>query len=236
MHVLPSRLSLVLACLTLVLAACASDSGPPTSDVAGAIPWRGNEILSYSVRDGSGTSLGGETLRIDIGSTATTFTQVFANAERSDNVRVEVDSTTLKPRSGHREITTPSEKDVLEWNYTVDGVLIKHNEEKQTGLSVPEHSYDNDTSLLLWRTLPFAEGYEASYITIITNFRSRQAVDLKVTGKETVKVPAGEFSAWRLEIRTTNARQVAWYADTPTRPLVKYDNDRNVIFELETAP
>ena len=59
------------------------------------------------------------------------------------------------------------------------GVLIKHNDEKQTGLSVPEHSYDNDTSLFLWRTLPFAIGYEGRYTTIITNFRARQTVDLK---------------------------------------------------------
>ena len=49
-------------------------------------------------------------------------------------------------------------------------------------------------------------------------------------------MPAGEFTAWRLEISTANAKQVAWYADTPTRPLLKYDNDRNVIFELESLP
>ena len=41
-----------------------------------------------------------------------------------------------------------------------------------TGLSVDEHSYDNDTSLFLCRTIALAEGYESSYITVITNQRA----------------------------------------------------------------
>jgi hypothetical protein len=61
-------------------------------------------------------------------------------------------------------------------------------------------------------------------------------VTLRVIGKETVRVPAGEFQAWRLEVKTSNAKQTAWYADTPTRPLVRYDNDRGLFFELERAP
>ena len=205
-------------------------------DVYASTPWSGDEVLNYNVRDNSNKTLGRETLQIDVNEQSTTLAQVFANDERRDETRVEVDSDSLKPRTGRREIDTPEEKDTLEWTYTDEGVLITHNDEKQTGLSVPEHSYDNDTSLFLWRTLPFAEGYEGRYTTIITNFRARQTVDLRVTGKEPVRVPAGEFTAWRLEIRTANARQVAWYADTPTRPLVKYDNDRNVIFELESLP
>jgi hypothetical protein len=58
-------------------------------------------------------------------------------------------------------------------------------------------------------------------------------VTLEVIGKETVNVPAGQFSAWRLEVRTGNARQFVWYEDAPARRLVKYDNDRGLIFELE---
>jgi len=103
-------------------------------------------------------------------------------------------------------------------------------------MSVPEHSYDNDSSLWLWRTIDFKEDYESAYITLITNRRSRQTVVLAVTGKESVTVPAGTFDAWRLEVRTANARQVAWIADTPRRTLLKYDNDRDLIFELTSAP
>jgi hypothetical protein len=122
----------------------------------------------------------------------------------------------------------------IDVEYTADGARITQNEDEDTttGLSVPEYSYDNDTSLFLWRTLPFEEGYEGSYTTIITNHRARQKVNLSVTGIESVTVPAGTFEAWRLEITTSNARQIAWYATTPDRKLLRYDNDRNVIFEL----
>ena len=41
------------------------------------------------------------------------------------------------------------------------------------------------------------------------------------------------FTAWRLEIQDEQRQADAWYADTPTRPLVHYDNDRGLIFELE---
>ena len=36
--------------------------------------------------------------------------------------------------------------------------------------------------------------------------------------------------------RGTVSRGTAWYADTPTRPLVRYDNDRGQFFELVSRP
>lgn len=98
---------------------------------------------------------------------------------------------------------------------------------------MPEHAYDNDTSLFLWRTVPFEEGYQARYVTVITNRRNRQTVEITVRGRERVEVAAGSFNAWRVEIRTANARQVAWYADTASRTLLRYDNGIGMVFELD---
>jgi hypothetical protein len=148
---------------------------------------------------------------------------------------VVVDALTLKPISARRQIVTKDDDETIEVQYTDQGAVIKQGD-KQSGLSVPEHSYDNDSSLWLWRTIDFHDGFEASYTTIITNRRSRQTVNLRVTGKQSVTVPAGTFDAWRVEVRTSNARQIAWIADTPQRTLLKYDNDRNVIFELTSKP
>ena len=190
----------------------------------------------YDVKTDRGEMLGREELTIDVQPDGhTVLTQLFSAAGRRDESRVVVDSDSFKPVSSTRSIVTSEEDELIEVTYTEEGALIRQGE-RQSGLSVPEHSYDNDTSLFLWRTLPFAEGYEAAYNTIITNFRSRQTVVLNVPRRETVSVPAGEFEAWRLEISTSNADQVAWYADTPAHPLVKYDNDRGVIFELTDLP
>ena len=162
------------------------------------------------------------------------MSQVFTG-ETTDESRVTVDSQTLKPIEAVRDIEARDEEVLIETTYTEDGAVIRQGD-KQSGLSIPEHAYDNDTSLFLWRTLPYEVGWEGSYITMITNRRSRQKVNLAVVRRETVTLSSGEFTAWRLEIKTSNATQVAWYADTPRRELLRYDNDRGIIYELDTAP
>jgi hypothetical protein len=157
-----------------------------------------------------GKALGQAVLSIEVQGGETTLQQAFeTESGAKDTISVAVDSATLKPIASQRDILeADGDEERIEVEYTEDGALISQGDDKGTGLSVPEHSYDNDTSLFLWRTLPFAEGYEGSYTTIITNHRARQKVNLRVTGIETVTVPAGTFDAWRLEITTSNARQV----------------------------
>jgi hypothetical protein len=218
-----------------VTACGGADSGPPASDIVSVIPWRGNERFEYVLKDDRGREVARSVLSVEPDGATTRLGQLATTATNRDDSTVVVDSRTLKPASSQRTIVTPADTDEIEVTYTEAGAIIKHGD-RQSGLSVPEHAYDNDTSLHLWRTLAFAPGYEASYVTIITNRRSRQTVHLEVIGLESVRVPAGEFRAWRLEIKGSNADQVAWYADTPARPLVKYDNDRGTIYELLTAP
>ena len=215
----------------LLLAACSGgQEGPPTSDVVSRIPWSAAEEHSYVLVDGGGAELARASLSVRPEGSSTQLVQSFRSSTNQDKIAVVVDSRTLKPISSSRDIVTASDEESIEVEYREDGALIRRGG-RQSGLSVPEHSYDNDSSLFLWRTLPFAEGYEASYVTIITNHRERQTVYLKVTGKETVRVQAGSFEAWRLEITTNSVRQVAWFADTPSRPLVRYNNSQ-LVFEL----
>ncbi len=221
-----------------MVAACSSGgSGPPASDVAGTPPWSDDEIMTYRLVDDDGKQLAVGVLTVEVNQGETTLRQRFESETTVDSIDVVVDSRTIKPLSSVRKIENdnPDDEDLIEVTYTEAGATVKVGG-RQTGLSVPEHAYDNDSSLFLWRTLPFAVGYEASYVTLITNRRTRQEVYLRVARKETVTVPAGTFEAWRVEIATANARQVAWYADTPARTLIRYDNDRNLIFELTSKP
>ncbi|HEX5139355.1 MAG TPA: DUF3108 domain-containing protein [Dehalococcoidia bacterium] len=207
----------------------------PTSDVVTTIPWSTPERLEYRLVDNGGKDLGTGTLAVERSSEGFTLSSSFQSETSKDDSTVVVDALTLKPISSRRQIVTKDDDETIEVQYTDQGAVIKQGD-KQSGLSVPEHSYDNDSSLWLWRTIDLHEGFEASYTTIITNRRSRQTVNLRVTGKQSVTVPAGTFDAWRVEVRTSNARQIAWIADTPQRTLLKYDNDRNVIFELTSKP
>ena len=236
-HAIRRLTAALIATLLALTLACSGDSGPPTSDIVATIPWSrsGGEILLYRVVNDDGEAQGQITLSIAPTGSNTTLGQFFDGERTTDDIQVVVDSSTLKPKSSKRTIETPTGTEVIETTYTPEGALIRQGE-RQSGLSVPEHAYDNDSSLFLWRTIDFRDGYEASYITIITNRRERQKVVLRLRGKETVRVPAGEFTAWHLEVRTSNARQHAWFADTPARPLLRYDNDRGLIFELESRP
>ena len=230
------RAALLLLVAPILLFACTSEPDIDTLDVVSTIPWPANgERFEYRLVDGDGKEQGTGLLLTSPEGANSRLHATFQSGSSTDTSTVIVNGQTLKPISSTREIKTDDDDELIEVTYTDQGAVIKQGD-KQSGMSVPEHSYDNDSSLWLWRTIDFKEDYESAYITLITNRRSRQTVVLEVTGKESVTVPAGTFDAWRLEIRTANARQVAWIADTPRRTLVKYDNDRNLIFELTSAP
>jgi hypothetical protein len=228
---------LLLFCFTLLPLACSSDGGTKDapSDVVSAIPWPPEEDLKYVLVDKSGKQTGTADLTVTQQGGTTRLGQSFRNNQNSDVTVVAVDSQTLKPLSSTRTITSPSGKEELSTTYANGVALIKQGD-KQSGLSVPEHAYDNDTSLFLWRTLRFETEYQAAYVSIISNRRSRQNVAVKVVGREMVSVPAGEFQTWRIEIDASNTRQTAWYADSASRPLVKYDNSLGTFFELQSKP
>ncbi len=226
--------------LPLLILGCAEESSIPTQDVVASIPWEAPEDLRYRLVDDKGAEVatGVHTIEAD-GDNYVLGTRYESPNGNTDTTTVVVNAETLKPVSSLRliENDNPDDEDRIEVQYAADSATITTGDgDKQSGLSIDEHSYDNDTSLFLWRTIAFAENYESSYITVITNRRTDQQVILRVPSKETISVPAGEFTAWRLEIITSNARQVAWYADTPERPLVRYDNDRGTIWELLEAP
>ena len=242
------RAAFLLLVAPILILACTSEPDVDTQDIVTSIPWSTGERFEYRLVDGDGKELGTGLLVTSLEGSNTRLQATFEGESSSDVSTVVVNSQTLKPVSSTRDIKTDGDDEFIEVMYsekatdpacTVEpprGCATIRRGDQQTGMSVPEHSYDNDSSLWLWRTIDFEEGYEAGYVTVITNRRDSDVVLLRITGKESVTVPAGTFNAWRLEIRTANARQVAWIADTPFRALVKYDNDRNLIFELTSAP
>jgi hypothetical protein len=217
--------------------ACSGSGRPKAapSDIVSVIPWPSSESLSYVLKDKAGKETGRAVLTVAVEGLTTRLGQEFTSSENTDLTSVIVDAKSLKPVSATRTITSATNKEELSVGYTSAGASIKQGD-KQSGLTVPDHSYDNDTSLFLWRTIRFEPGYNAAYVAIITNRRSRQTAQVKVIGKETVKVPAGEFTTWRVEIDASGGKQTAWYADTTTRPLVKYDNSIGTFFELASKP
>ncbi len=235
------RLGLLLPAFAfgLVLASgCLERETVTTQDIVASIPWPDQERAEYVLLDRDGEERGQGVLSVTRQGDQFELFLGFEGGGETDESVVLVDAATLKPIFVRRELHGDENK-AFEAQYdTVEKVVRVVEIEDSDERTVPrrldkEHYYDNESSLFLWRTIDFQEGYKATYYSVLSNQGGTQhTVSLRVAGKERVAVPAGVFQAWRLEIRFGDRRQVAWYADTPERPLVQYDNDFNSILQL----
>jgi len=228
-------------------AACAQED----EELVSGIPWSDDERAEYVLlgRDtqeecGTGTltveRLGDRyqfTLRFEGLPEGTTGASPSAILN-SDTSTVIVDDESLQPFSIRRERMTDGETEAVEGEYDREEQVIRVVE--YTGddpREVPrrldeEVYYDNESSLFIWRTIRFEEGYEAKYNTVLVNRGGAlREVKLRVIGKDEVTVPAGTFNAWRVDITAGGVDQVAFFADTPERQLLFYDNSVQ-IFQL----
>lgn len=219
------------------LTACEPETTVLSSrDVVSQIPWGGSEEARYRLMDGDEVK-GEGVLSIETLEGKVVFRQEFQSEEFRDEVTAVADAATMRPRSVERVIDGPEgeRRWQVEYREGVATVVQRSQDAERTDeVSVPTRAYDSWTDVFLWRTIDFGEGFEATYADVLTATLARPQVisqSLRVVGLETVEVPAGTFEAWRLEVRTAEGEQTAWYADTPTRPLVRYDNGQ-VVFEL----
>jgi len=234
------RAVLLIATLSLAAltpAACSSKTTTLSSEaIVSDIPWPASEEARYRLMDGDDEK-GNGVLTIDSQGGRVTFRQAFESENFKDEAQAVADSTTMEPESVRRVIDGPEGKRRWEVEYkdaAASVVQRSEDDERQDNLAVPTRSYDSWTDVFLWRTIDFRDGYAASYSDVLSATLARPQVisqTVRVTGRETVVVPAGTFEAWRLEIRSDDGSQEAWYADTATRPLVRYDNG-SLVFEL----
>ncbi len=224
----------ILLTAALLAVACQPVGEVVTQDIVSEIPWPDQERAEYVLLD-DGEEVGRGTLSVIRQGDRFELRLSFSGQGETDDTVVMVDATTLKPLSVRREISSEGKITAGEYDPVEEIVEFKEIDEDGNERLVPqrleEHYYDNESSLFLWRTVSFEEGYVASYFTVLVNQGVQRVVALEVVGKEEVTVPAGTFDTWRVEMRSQGTTQVAWYADTPERPLVQYNNSRR-LFQL----
>lgn len=225
-------LALALPVAVAFAIACAPPEEAPavqTSDVVAGIFWPDRETARYRMVDDNGNDVGDATLSIEREGEAFVFHSSFDSSRTTDDSEVRVDAKTLKPLRVSRTIV--SEDEVTEFTavYRPDEDIVELTErtngnQRTNPLRLPDHYYDNETSLFLWRAIELRDGYEGAYNAVLSTQRRTVPVTLRVTGPEQVETPAGSFDAWRVEAKGGGATVFAWYADSPTRPLVRYEN------------
>ena len=130
------------------------------------------ETARYRILDGDDIK-GSGVLSIEARGDALIFSQSFQSQEQviTDDISVETDATTLQPLTVRRVIAGPEGERVCDANYAGGSAVVTQrakDDERIDKLDVPAPSYDSWTDLFLWRTLPFAQGYEATYTDILT--------------------------------------------------------------------
>jgi hypothetical protein len=239
------------AASTLILltgVACDDRTLDPGNAIVTDTPWIAPESYEYVLIDDQGDEQGSGTLSILDEGGQSVIIQDFRDDEgNSDRSVLLVDSETLLPAVGSREIIDAEDdrRVLLDWQYAdlsddTYGVRIRErnfdpasdedpDSERCNPLRVPENTYDNDSSLFLWRTIEFREDHDVIYTTALPNRRLRRQVTLSVIRQERVETPAGSFDAWYMAILAEGQAHEAWFATTDDHKLLKYDND-NVIF------
>lgn len=231
--------------LCVLAAACGYTEGDPeTQDIVAGIPWPEQERTQYLILDSDGDEvLLTGTLSAELQDSQYEMHLQFEDMEgQTDESLVLVDAETMKPDSVRREIQRTDETVIIEGEYDeAEGILDiteidEEGDERTLPLRLEDHYYDNESSLFLWRTIPFEEGYEANYHTVIAAQGVQHNVNIQVDSMEEITIEAGTFDAWLVEIRSQDRTQRAWFSDTPERLLLQYDNSRGQLFQLEELP
>jgi hypothetical protein len=216
---------------TFVVSCAAPQEGPQvqTSDVVATIPWPDRETARYRMVDDDGNDVGTATLSIEREGGAYVLRSSFDSGKATDESEVRVDAATLKPLRVSRSIVSQDETTEFTAVYRPEDDIVELTEktdgnERTNPLRLPDHYYDNETSLFLWRTIDLRDGYEGAYNAVLSTQRRTVLVTLRVSRPEQVETPAGTFDAWRVEVQGGGVTLFAWYADTPERPLVRYEN------------
>lgn len=240
--------------LVVLLAACGpATPSAETVDIVSQIPFIDGEVYRYSLTNDRGEVFGEGVFRTETAGDWFVLVQTFTEAEpppdvpaTSDEVAVLVRRENLEPESGTRNTTGRDgdggvTREQTRWSYRAeDGepiVLIESldadggvTDERTVG-PLRDHYYDNESSLWLWRTLPFEVDWERNYVSMNPFQGSQQTVNLWVSARQTIEVPAGTFDVWRLQVRNGRAVRVAWINAEAPHQIVQWDNG-TVVFRL----
>jgi tRNA splicing ligase len=218
-------LILVMLALALVVG-CGASAPTPTPAAKLVVPWGAGDRAEYTI-EMDGKTLGAlvfTTQRKDDGYVVMTETSA-GEVKDVSNVRVDKD---LKPIGNTRQITGAGKADFTLMTVYDKGKLTIQAKtadgDKSATIDAPADSWDNDQSLVSIRALPLAEGYQFTYTNIVGASATALKTKITVLSKEQVTVPAGSFTAYKVEMDFGQGKNYAWYDVNPPHHIVKYEN------------
>ena len=236
-----------LAGAALTLAACSDGDDVATSKIFRAAPWKDGELSVYRVAERGVDGVGTCTLetKVDFEPAKTRLEHRCDNGPYHDNGNAVVDTKTLVPLSSERIAT--DDKNQRQTSYTVTYGARTATFTADTGGSTHETTrdlpaptrvspdpgwYDDESLLWLARGVPLETGWQGGYSHVINAGQPRVlGVQVRVEQPEPVKVPAGEFSAWKVRFQRSDIVYFVWVDVQAPNRVVKAQIE-DVTYEL----
>lgn len=251
-------LLVALAGLVALFAACGpATPSAETVDIVSQIPFVDGEVYRYSLTNDRGEVFGEGVLTTLADEDGFALFQAFTEADpppgvapTTDVISVQVRRDNLQPVGGRRSTNGRdgdggATSEETRWSYgTEQGEPIASIQsldedggiaDERTVGPLRDHHYDNESSLWLWRTLPFEVDWERNYVSMNPFQGSQQTVNLWVSARQIIEVPAGSFDVWRLQVRNGRAVRVAWINAQAPHQIVQWDNGTTVFRLLSSA-
>jgi hypothetical protein len=185
------------------------------------VPWTDGERLQYNLTVGSGLDIGTAEYRAvlrEMGGRKVweVGARMFAGAHSVSRVSADVKS--FAPISSVWKHGLLGEATAT---FGPGEIEIARVGKEPTKVAVEKTVYDNEQGMHLMRRLPLEVGYKAT-VPLVASLAGATpiALGIEVTAKETIKVPAGEFECFRLNL--SNA-QTFWFSTDAHRYLVRFD-------------
>lgn len=231
-------------------AACSGGTEVRVEKVFVGHPWTGAETSQYNLIDSGGELYGTCQLetRPEFEPGRTKLSRLCSDGPNRDDGSAIVESRTLKPYSANRVISDAekNKRTTFSATYGEDAVHFTADangkmNETDRDLPTPDQAspdpgwYDDESLLWLVRGIDLKQGYEAAYKNVNAGNGRVFSVELKVETVEKVRVPAGQFTAWKVRIRTESITQYAWVSVDPPHTLIRARIER-LTYELAAVP
>jgi hypothetical protein len=186
-------------------------------------PWVDGEEMQLDIKFPTGFKLGTVVYRVQAGETNgqkiwRLSSRLFATTQQASRVEVEAES--FKPIHGWWKVDLIGE---VEAAYSAGQAELRTaGKDGVKKVDLTGVVYDNEEAAQLIRRLPLALDYKTT-LRIFSSLGGGTIIPLgiKVVGEEKVKVPAGEFDCYKIELSPVN--QTFYYSADAHRYLVKFE-------------
>jgi hypothetical protein len=186
-------------------------------------PWVDGEELKMDIKFSTGYKIGAAHYTVDAGETNGVKIWRLGMALSVgifQGSRTEVEADSFKPLHSRWKHSLIGDADTTYVPGYAEVKLKGKDEVKKVELEGV--IYDNEEAAELMRRLPLATNYSTT-LHILTGLGGGNIIPLKieVTGVETLKVPAGTFESYRVELQTVH--QTFWYSTDAHHYIVKFE-------------